>query len=110
MIRRPPGLVTAEVNCTVNFLTYDQFEMDLGHINKFARSKFEGSEVALIVLALIDGVVIDPSGEQAFGTYKCLYFVKVGIFEMKKYKLVFCQCSDRPHSLGIITLHRVGDQ
>jgi hypothetical protein len=48
------------------------------------------------------------SGDQKqYGEEYCDYFSILGNVYGKKYKLIFCIFSDRPSSIGIITLFRV---
>lgn len=107
MIIRPDGLVIVEVNIEFNFLNYTKLEIDLAHVNKDERSSYTSDEVAKIVSHLLNGLRLEASDEKAFGEEVCSYFVRSGEFEDKNYKLVFCICSDRPESIGVITLHRV---
>ena len=106
-IARPENLVHAELSLEFNFRNFEVFEIDLKHINKNKRSRFKADEVAFIVKHLIEGVRLFPSEEKAFDQEFCSYFVRRGLFQNKSYKVVFCICSDRPRSIGIITLHRI---
>lgn len=90
-----------------NFLIYTKLEIDLAHVNKGERSSYTSKDVAQIVSHLLNGLRLEASDEKSFGEDICSYFVRSGEFEDKNYKLVFCICSDRPESIGVITLHRV---
>ncbi|MDD0852101.1 hypothetical protein HBN50_03290 [Halobacteriovorax sp. GB3] len=105
MIERPSGLEAVEVNIEFNFLNYTKLEIDLAHVNKDGRSSYSCEDVAEIVSHLLNGLRLEASDEKAFGEEICSYFVRSGAFEEKNYKLVFCICSDRPESIGVITLH-----
>lgn len=107
LIIRPDDLEIAEVNIAFNFLNYTKLEIDLAHVNKDRRSSYSSLDVVLIVSHLLDDLRLQASDEKSFGEEVCSYFVRSGEFEGKKYKLVFCICSDRPESIGVITLHRV---
>lgn len=107
MIVRPDGLLIVEVDIEFNFLSYTKLEIDLAHVNKGERSSYTSKDVAEIVSHLLDGLRLEVSDEKSFGEEICSYFVRSGEFKDKRYKLVFCVCSDRPESIGVITLHRV---
>ena len=107
VIERPNGLELVDVNIEFNFLKFTKLEIDLAHVNKNGRSTYSSNDVAKIVIHLLSGLVLEASDEKSFGDEVCSYFVRSGEFEEKNYKLVFCICSDRPETIGVITLHRV---
>lgn len=107
MITRPDGLDIVKVELEFNFQSFEYLEIDLAHVNKDGRSNFTKDEVATIFVSLINGIALSSTDEKEFGDDICSYFVKSGDYESKKYKLVFCICSDRPTSIGVITLHRL---
>jgi len=107
LILRPKELAFVQANILFNFHGYDALEIDLNHINKDGRTSFEISQVSTIVTILIHSTELLPSFEKIFDDEKCLYYVKMGIVDRKRYKLVFCICSDKPNYIGVITLHRL---
>lgn len=107
MISRPNNLGNISVNFDFNFQKITCLEIDLAHVNKDGRSKFTNEEVALIAESLIRNSLLMASDEKEFGDEFCSYFVKRGEVDSIKYKLVFCICSDRSTTLGVITLHRI---
>ena len=106
MIKRPKGLEIVELTVEFNFQKFTCLEIDLEHVNKDQRSNFSLEDVSQIVLVLIDNLRLSPSGEKEFGDDICSYFVRSASYEDKNFKLVFCICSDRPATIGVITLHR----
>lgn len=107
LIERPSGLEIVEVNFEFNFLIYTKLEIDLVHVNKDGRSSCSARDVVEIVSHLLNGHRLEARVEKSFGEDICSYFVRSDEFGDKNYKLVFCICSDRPESIGVITLHRV---
>lgn len=107
MIKRPEGLSYIEVRLSFNFKVYTKLEIDLGHINKNARSNFSIEEVTNIMASALENNALLACDEKEFGTEICSYFVKKLIYKKNNYKLVFCICSDREDSIGVITLHRL---
>lgn len=107
MISRPSNLESISVNFEFNFQRITCLEIDLVHVNKNGRSKLTSKDVATIVESLVKSLILTASDEKEFGDEFCSYFVKRGEVESIEYKLVFCICSDRPTTLGVITLHRV---
>lgn len=101
------GLEIVEVSAEFNYKTFGLLEIDLEHVNKDKRSNYSADEVVKIVLAMINNLRLAPSGEQEFGNETCSYFVRSGSCDDKNFKLVFCICSDRPTTIGVITLHRI---
>jgi hypothetical protein len=107
LIKRPENLEINDVAIEFNFQNFEYLEIDLLHVNKDGRSSFSKEEVTKISCFLINNLNLVPSGEKDFGGETCSYFVRSGEYESKNYKLVFCICSDRPTTIGVITLHRV---
>lgn len=111
MIPRPLGLISRFVEITFNSREFNFLEIDLEHINKGKsqdrKGDFTVSEVVLIVQNFLNGNDIEANDVKHFGQYNCQFFVKKQLYLNKLYKLVFCICSDRPDTIGIITLHRV---
>lgn len=110
MIARPENLVFCEVNLWLNFRFYNTLEIDLKHINigkkNTRRSCFTGEEVKEIFVELINNMNLLPESKKEYGDEFCDYFLKTGKYQLKEYKLVFCICSDRQKSIGVITLFR----
>jgi hypothetical protein len=106
MLTRPDGLKIVQTDLRFNFAPFEYLEIDLEHINKDDRSKYTADDVSFIVKELIDDLKITSGGMKQFGDEFCNYFVKNGTVDKKNFKLVFCVCSDRPSSIGVITLHR----
>ncbi len=106
MLERPEGLQVVKINIEFNFHKFNILEIDLPHVNKNSRSNYSAKQVSAIANRLIDGQLLAPAGEKQFGKDFCTYYVKTDYFGKYQYKIVFCICSDRPNSLGIITMHR----
>ena len=104
---RPEGLEFVDVGLRFNFQEYTELEIDLKHVNKEARSSFTKHEVSNCVVALLNGLILGPSGSKEFGDEMCSYFVRSGEYDQKQFKLVICICSDKPKTIGVITLHRI---
>ena len=104
---RPEGLEIFEVDIGFNLQIYKFLEIDLVHINKNGRSNYSVQDIIEIFIILINGLILTPSDEKFFGDEMCSYFVKSGICNNKKLKVVFCICSDRPSTIGVITLYRI---
>lgn len=107
MIIRPEGLELVEVSLVFNLKIIERLEIDLAHVNKAERSKYKASEVAFLIGRFINHLELPSSSEKIIGGEICHYFVSFGEIEGKKYKLVFCTCSDRPKTIGVITLYRM---
>lgn len=95
-----------------NFIEFEKVEIDLEHINKgklgTRKNHISEDNVLLVAQALINNEILIPSGSKNFGQENCSYFAKTGVYKKKKYKIVFCICSDRPDTIGIITLFPIG--
>lgn len=107
MILRPSDLKICDIWISFNHQIYESLEIDLAHVNKGGRSNFTKDEAKMVFINIVEGLNLLPSAEKAFGDEYCTYYMRIGAIENKKYKLVFCVCSDRPKSIGVITLHRV---
>jgi hypothetical protein len=111
-LQRPINLLVFKTNIIFNNDLYDELEFDIEHINqgrnKARKNNLSEKEVIRITKVLLDNDLLDSVGFKDYDKASCTYYVKTGIFETKKYKIVFCVCTDRPNSLGIITLFRNG--
>ena len=85
--------------------------MDISHINfgkKETRvSNYTSAEIIAIVLNFINDQDFMPEATRQFENESCDYFLYIGKYNGKNYKLIFCICSDRPNSIGVITLFRL---
>ena len=107
MILRPKTLANCEVKIKFNLQDYEGLEIDLAHVNKNKRTNYSIVEVADIFVSIINEMTLKPSDEKKFDDEFCAYYVKIGIYNKKNFKVVFCICSDRPRKLGVITLYRL---
>ncbi len=111
MIVRPDNLIFYEVDLWFNLDHFRMLEIDRSHINlgkrQTRRGHLSGDQIALIVNDLIKFKMLFPVDQKQYGEDYCDYFSILGSVYGKKYKLIFCICSDRPSSIGIITLFRV---
>lgn len=89
-----------------NLHEYERLEIDLVHINKNGRSSFTVDDIVKIFDSLVANMKLEPIDLKYFNDESCAYFKHLGFYESKKYKVVFCVCSDMPDAIGIITLHR----
>lgn len=110
-VTRPANLVIVDVEIEFNFLIYTKLEIDVNHINygkSFTRVvNYSANEVAGLVHLLLDGVSSDLYTEKVYGDESCYYFSLIKNIDERRYKIVFCTCSDRQGVLGIMTLYRV---
>lgn len=111
MVIRPDGLQIIEVDIEFNYLKYSKLEIDLHHINrekKFTReTNFSAKEIFILVTVFLDGEVLELNAQEVYGDESCDYYSVTKSYEDNIYKLVFCICTDRRDSLGIMTLHRL---
>ncbi len=107
MVNRPKNLEKVHTRLIFNLQKFLELEIDLAHINRDGRANLSTAEVLEIVDSFLNGRGLRPSDTKEFGDEVCSYFVKTDLFKDKKYKLVFCICSDKPKTIGIITLYRV---
>ena len=111
MIKRPLGLVFCETSLVFNCSYYLKLEIDIDHI-QLGKNKKRLSALTLAAVVELSELFINnqffyPEGEARYGSDFCEYFSIINHYKTKKYKLVFCICTDRPHAIGIITLHRI---
>lgn len=102
-----PTLELIEIDIEFNFKIFKSVEVDLNHVNKYGRSQFTAFEVALFTQRVLQGKKMQPSAVKSFDKEVCSYFVRRELWNGKAYKIVFCICSDRPDTIGVITLFRV---
>lgn len=111
MIKRPENLLIKELILIFNFVDFHFLEIDLRHINSgklgVRQNMLSEDEIISISKYFIHNEILKPSGVQEYGEENCSYYAKRGFYKKKGYKIVFCICSDRPKSIGIITLFRV---
>lgn len=107
MIPRPENLVRVKVKVQFNLRVFESLEIDLSHINKNKRSSYSVSLVTDIVVSVISNLLLEPVDSKFFDDESCTYYLRTGVHENKRYKIVFCICSDMPNVIGVITLHRV---
>jgi hypothetical protein len=101
LIVRPENLLFYKVDLWFNFDHFSMIEMDISHINfgkKVRRiSNYSSEEIAAIVLNFINDQDFMPEATRQFENEVCDYFLFVGKYNGKNYKLIFCLCSDRPN-------------
>ncbi|MFP5491472.1 MAG: hypothetical protein ACLGG0_08225 [Bacteriovoracia bacterium] len=107
MIIRPVGLIILDLQIYFNQRNFDKIEIDLGHINKLQRSKFEARFIKNVIEENLDGISLRKVDLKSFGDEYCEYFITVVKLLDKNFKLVFCVCSDRPQTIGVITFYRL---
>ena len=107
MITRPENLICVKREIEFNLRIYKVLEIDLAHINKNGRANYLVTDVMEIVQVILDGVVLESVEYKLYGKEYCDSFIQTGKHKQKRYKIVLCVCSDRPNSIGIITLHRL---
>jgi hypothetical protein len=100
------------VDLWFNFRNYYSLEIDLNHINlgkkKTREEFFTILKVQEIIQYFLDEIILEASRIREYKTGSCQYFSLISVYQKKNYKLVFCICSDRPITIGIITLFRIG--
>lgn len=111
MIQRPENLKGVKVDFMFNGLPIREIEVELEHINfggskKRERSSFDVKAVAKICEHFFSEARLQPSGEKAFGNELCRYFKLSDVYRKKNYRIVICHCSDKPRTLGVITLFK----
>jgi hypothetical protein len=107
VITRPNDLIILGIELFFNQRLFFEIEIDLFHINKNGRSSFDALEIKDAFQRQLYGKTFAPSSTRGFGSEICEYFIVILDLGSKKHKLVFCICSDRPDTIGIITFHRV---
>lgn len=112
LITRPVDLIYKKVDLYFNCEFFSMLEIDLEHINQgrlsSRRSRFTSEQVMEVVLTLLENERLIFEDKKEYGRESCSYYQKIGKFNERSYKLVFCICSDRPKTIGIITLFRLG--
>lgn len=106
MIKRPLTLMTLNVDMKFNSLQIDFLEIDLFHINKNERSGFSVFDVAEMVKRHLDGVREVATATKTFGKESCIYFARTVVEGKRNYRFILCICSDKPNTLGVMTLYR----
>lgn len=111
LIQRPDNLKNAKVDFVFNGFSIREIEVDLEHINfggskKQERSNFNVQAVAKVCEYFFSEARLKSSGEKIFGDELCRYFKLSGIYRNKNYRIVICHCSDKPQTLGVITLFK----
>lgn len=108
---RPDGLQIVDIAIDFNFLKYSKLEIDLHHINRGKKltryTNFSTEEVLKIVKSILNDEVLESSTQKDYGDEICDHFDLIKNVQGKNYKIVFCICSDRKDTIGIITLFRV---
>lgn len=107
VIIRPCELEIIDVYIEFNQTKYEKLEIDLKHVNKLGRSAFSGNDINEIITYFLNGLNLSPSAEKVFFNEICSYYIRIDMWKMKRIKIVFCICSDRPLTIGVITLFRV---
>ena len=110
-IVRPKSLEIIDVEIEFNFVSYRKIEIDLHHINRgkslTRESTFSLFEIVNLVKIFLEGKILKPDNQRMYGDESCDYFTFIADLNGKKYKLVFCVCTDRRDTLGVITLYRL---
>ena len=107
MIRRPENLLTVKIDLEFRNSYFTQLEINLDHINKDGRSSFSEKDIAIVTNTFINRENFDPVEKRFFDNEHCIYFAHRKKFNGRYYKLVWCVCSDKPKTIGIITFHRI---
>ncbi len=112
MVERPVDLIKVEWRLQFNGLQFEALEIDLVHINTGKKqtraSSYSVSDVVFIFDKIVNGAALYPVDARKYKNVACEYFIKSGLLsDGNKYKIVFCICSDRPRTIGILTMHRV---
>ena len=108
---RPDDLVYVDVEIEFNLKKFTSLEIDLRHINNGSKAtrntKYSIEEVVEVVRKFLSGRVEVAISKTGYGYINCDYFLIEDYFEGKRFKLIICECSDRPNAIGIITLFRI---
>jgi hypothetical protein len=108
---RPKDLMIVKVDIEFNYLHYTKLEIDLEHINRgknFSReTKFSVEEIIFLAQLFIDGEHLELDAQKYYEDESCNYFIMIKKFQDNNYKLIFCICTDREDSLGIMTIFRI---
>lgn len=110
VVIRPEGLQIIDVDIEFNLLNYSKLEIDLQHINRgkwlTRETSFLLGEILNLVTNFLDGELIEADAQKVYENESCDYYCLSKNYRGKTYKLVFCICTDKKETLGIITLHR----
>lgn len=110
MIKRPVNVILCEIELQFNNKQFFCLEIDINHINLGKdgkrKSNYTVAEVAGLVFELFDHIEIESHSSRQYKNGSSEYFSIIEEYLGKKYKVVFCICSDRPRSIGIMTLFR----
>lgn len=108
---RPGDLFVVDVKIEFNFEKYSKLEIDFQHINRgkgFTRDEdFSIETIVKYVTMILDKELSEAELEKEYGDESCEYFTLIKNIDGKNFKLVFCICTDRLDTLGIITLYRL---
>lgn len=111
ILKRPQGLKRVEWNIEFNNNHFEALEIDLEHVNKgkqkTRQTYYDEKDVLFIFDKLVNNSLLHPVDKRKFKNEICEYFIISGPIDNIKFKLIFCICSDRPKTIGVITLHRV---
>lgn len=77
-----------KVDIEFNYLHYTKLEIDLEQL-------------------FIDGERLELDAQKYYEDESCNYFIMIKKFQDNNYKLIFCSCTDREDSLGIMTFFRI---
>ncbi len=110
-VTRPESLIIINTEMEFNLRDFKKLEVDLKHINEgkdqTRETKWLIEDVLALVKVFIDGQIQIAESHFDYKDESCDYFLVTDKYKGKLYKLVFCICSDRKNSIGIITLHRI---
>ncbi len=112
MIIRPNSLISVKTNFGFNGLIITEVEIDINHVNfgknkSKKRSNFNADFVAKVCNKFFSNKFLEDVGLKEFGDEVCRYFKIDSVFENKKYRMVICVCSDKPNTVGVITLYEI---
>jgi hypothetical protein len=107
VIIRPSHLTILKCDFSFNGLEIEELEIDLKHINKRGRSSYTAEEISKFVRFYLDGKILYYSDKKIFGDDFCEYYVWINSAEQKTFKLVFCICSDKPSTIGVLTFYQL---
>lgn len=115
MIERPNNLIIVEANFEFNGLLINEIEIDLDHVNfgrnmEKKRSSFEADFVSKVCLEFFSNKYLKDVGQQQFGDDLCLYFKLEEVFRNERYKMVICICTDKPNTIGVITMYKIEEK
>jgi hypothetical protein len=105
-IKRPKNLEYVECYLIFNRQFFEALEIDLEHINKSNRSALSVYQIFEIFESFISDKFFLPIEVKNYENESCSYFTEIGEFKDKRYKIVFCVCTDKKRTIGVITLYR----